>query len=166
MLQSALAYSPYVLVGLAFVVLLWDRSRLLAANATTLSLGVAAVIVLVLLRQILASRETGRLLRAERRWRESDGILLELSRRLLGAQDEDRVGGHAVEIAALALHANQALLALPDSDGNLVLRAAWGRPDEPHQPVVFEPGRQSQQATFGKASLRLAKIRAKFYWKK
>ena len=121
-LQAALGYFPYVLVVVACGVLLWDRSRLPTLSSAALSLGVAAVVMLVLLRQLLASRETERLLRAERRWRESDGILLELSQRLLSAQDEASVGSHAVEIAALALHANQVVLALPHSHSKLALQ--------------------------------------------
>jgi GAF domain-containing protein len=143
-LQSALSYLPYGMVGLAFAVLLLDRAQLWSVNATLIGWSVAGVIVLVVLRQVLASRETERLLGAERRWRESDGILLELSRRLLAAQDEASAGAQATEIAALALHANQALLALPDAEGRLEMRAAWGRRDEPDLSIYFEPGNRSQ----------------------
>src|SRR5207253_2980093 len=76
--------------------------------------------------------------------RENDGILLELSRRLLAAPDEASVGTHVVEIVALAFHASQALLALPEADGRLVLQAAWGRANDPSIGQVFEPGSQSQ----------------------
>jgi GAF domain-containing protein len=142
--QLALVYLPYAVWILAFAVLLWDRSRLLFVDVEALSWGIGGAIVLVVLRQVLASRETERLLRAERRWRESDGILLELSRRLLAATDEAGVGAQAVEIAALALHANQALLAMPDGEGHLNLRAVWGWPNDPTVCVTFEPGNLSQ----------------------
>lgn len=142
--QVVLAYLPYAILILAFALLVWDRSRLLFVNAEALSWTIGGAIVLVLLRQVVASRENERLLRAERRWRESDGILLELSRRLLAASDEASVGGHAVEIAALALHANQALVAMPDADGRLTLRAAWGRPNDPTSSVTMPPGHLQQ----------------------
>ena len=143
-IQTALPLVPYVVLVVALGVLLWYRSQLTFVNTQVVSWGVVCAIALVVLRQILASRETQRLLRAERRRRESDGILLELSRRLLAAADEASVGAHVVEIAALAFHANQALLALADSDGRLVLQAAWGRANELGGNASFEPGRQSQ----------------------
>ena len=143
-IQTALPFVPYAVLIVAFGALLWDRNRLLFVNTEVVSWGPVCAIALVVLRQVLASRETQRLLRAERRRRESDGILLELSRRLLAASDEAAIGAHGVEIAALALHANQALLALPDSNGRLVLQAAWGRIYEAGESVWFEPGAQSQ----------------------
>ena len=143
-IQAALPFVPYAVLVVALAVLLWNRSRLLLVNAEVVTWGAVAAIVLVVLRQVLASLETQRLLRAERRRRESDGILLELSRRLLAAPDDASVGANVVEIAALALHANQALLALLDGDGRLMLRAAWGRANEAGEVASFEPGNQSQ----------------------
>ncbi len=143
--QPVLGYLPYLILILAFVVLLWNQSQLRQVNAEGLSwLAAAMALVFMLTRQALASRENARLLRAERRWRESDDILLELSRRLLAAPDAESVGAQAVEIAALALHANQAVIAISDTAGRLALRAAWGWPQGREVGVIFEPGHQSQ----------------------
>ncbi len=59
---------------------------------------------------------------------EAQAALLELSRRLLAANDEGAVAECAVEAAASTLHADFSALVMPDAEGRLLTRAVHGWP--------------------------------------
>ena len=143
-LRRALAYLPFVVLAAAYGVLIWGHDHLSTANFWVLAWWVGGITLGVLLRQIAAHQDADRLAILDQRRRESDAILLELSRRLLGATDEAVVGNSAVRIAALALHASQGLLALPDADGRLTMRAGWGWPEGLVGTLTFGVGSTSQ----------------------
>ncbi len=143
-LRAAQPYLPFLILLAAYPFLLWARPNLQPFEFQVVGIFTGGLILLVLIRQGMVVARNSQALRAEHRRREADALLIELSRRLLGAADETNIARSTVEIASAALHADLSLLVLPDLDGRLTVRASrGGLPDRAVAPV-FEPGAASQ----------------------
>ncbi len=128
----------------AYLLLIWAPNHLPTNSFAGLALSAGGLAVLVILRQVLAVRENRRLLEAERRRREADAALFDLSRRLLAASDENAIARCAVEVAHSTLAADLTLLVLPDSAGALAACAAAGWPEAAADAVCQQAGPETQ----------------------
>ncbi|MCC6188865.1 MAG: GAF domain-containing protein [Anaerolineales bacterium] len=149
--RAAMEYLPYGALAATCLLLLWEGRQSPPVSFSTLGLTVGGLLLLVLTRELLTLRESGAALRAEQRRQAAGALVLDLSRRLLAAADEDTVANCAAEVSLAALEADCSLLVLADGRGRLAARAGRGWPPDVLPSLVFEPGAYSQ------AGLTLAK---------
>jgi GAF domain-containing protein len=159
--RQAVLYFPFGLVLAAYGLVIWSRAASPALSAPTLVIGVAGLVVLVLVRQAAAVRESGRQLQFEQTQRDADAVLLDLSRQLLSAPNEAEACRGAVEIATRALGMAWGLVVLADDNGQLWVRASSGWPEELAQSLRFSRG--SETSHLGRTLARAQPVAVRDY---
>jgi GAF domain-containing protein len=117
---------PYLLVGMAFLLLAWVGNQLFKFQLAALTAWVGGLTMLVLARQLLTLRENRTMLHTEQQRRESDALLLDFSRRVLGAPDASTVYEHTLTTIHTALQADLSFVFTLNAQEQLMLRAQYG----------------------------------------